>query len=78
MIKKLARFFLLLFLSLFTLYLIFISAISVVIGVTNTERAGYWMPILCGLLILCVSTFLIRLIMYILRQARYREKYPYI
>jgi hypothetical protein len=75
MIKKIIRFLFLLFLSLSTLYLILISTISILIGLGNTQRPGFWMPILCGGLILILASFLIRLIVYIIRQARAKDKY---
>ncbi len=78
MIKKLAPLFLLLFLSIFTLYLTFLSITSISIGLINIERSGFWMPILCGLLIFCLTIFIIRLILYIFRQMRAKDKYPYI
>ena len=76
MIKRLAPLFLLVFLSLFTLYLIFLSVISISIGLANTDVRGFWMPILCGLLILCLTIFLIRLIIYIFRQMKSKDGYP--
>jgi hypothetical protein len=75
MIKKIVRFLFLLFLSLSTLYLILISTISILVGLGNTHRPGFWMPILCGGLILILVSFLIRLIIYIIRQARAKAKY---
>jgi hypothetical protein len=76
MIRKLARVFLLSFLSLLTLYLTFLSIISISTGLTNTDRPGFWMPIMCGMLILCLTTFPIRLMLYIVRQGK--DRYPYI
>ena len=76
MIKKLAPLFLLVFLSLFTLYLIFLSVVSISIGLANTDARGFWMPLLCGLLILCLTIFLIRLIIYIFRQMKPKDGYP--
>jgi len=78
MIRKLAPFLLLFLLSLLTLYLIFISVVSISIGLTNTDTRGFWMPVVCGLLILCLTTFLIRLIIYIYNQMKARDRYPYI
>jgi len=78
MIPKIARFLSLVFLSLFCAYLIFISGISLFIGLTNTRRTGFWVPILCGLLLLILTSFLVRLIVYIIRQARSSEKYLHI
>jgi hypothetical protein len=75
MIPKIARFLALVFLCLFCAYLIFISGISLFIGLTNTHRTGFWMPILCGLLLLALTSFLVRLIVCIIRQARPRDKY---
>lgn len=77
MIKKLARLFLLSFLSLLTLYLMLLSFISISMGLTNAERPGFWMPILCGILILSLSIFIIRLILYIVKQSRVKDRYPY-
>ena len=78
MIHKIARFLFLVFLSLFSVYLILVSGISIFIGFTNTHRAGCWMPILCGGLLLILTSFLVRLIVYIIRQGRSRDKYLYI
>lgn len=78
MIHKIARFLSLVFLAIFSVYLILVSSISIFIGFTNTHRAGFWMPILCGGLILLLTSFLVRLIVYIIRQARSRDKYLYI
>lgn len=78
MIHKIIRFLFLVFLSLFSVYLILVSGISIVIGLTNTHRAGFWMPVLYGGLILILTSFLIRLIVYVIRQARSRDKHLYI
>jgi len=78
MIKKLAVLFLLLFLSIFTLYLIFLSITFIYIGMINIERSGFWMPILCGLLIFFLTIFIIRLIRYIFRQTKAKDKYLYV
>jgi len=78
MIKKLALLFLLLLLSIFTLYLIFLSITSIYIGMINIERSGFWMPILCGLLIFFLTIFMIRFIGYIFRQTKAKDKYPYV
>ena len=78
MIHKIARSLFLVFLSLLSLYLILVSGISIFIGLTNTHRAGFWMPILCGGLLLTLTSFLIRLIVYIVRQAKSRDKYLYV
>jgi uncharacterized membrane protein (DUF485 family) len=78
MIHKIARFLFLLFLCLFSFYLIFVSVISIFTGLTNTHRAGSWMPIVCGGLLLSLTSFLVRLIIYIIRQARSRDKYLYV
>jgi len=76
MIKKLALLFLLFFFSIFTLYLIFLSITSISIGLINIERSGFWMPILCGLLIFFLTIFMIRLIRYIFQQTKVKDKYP--
>jgi hypothetical protein len=78
MIRKIARFLFLVFLSLFSAYFILVAGISISIGLTNTHRAGFWMPILCGGLLLILTSFLVRLIIYIIRQARSKEKYLYV
>jgi len=77
MIKKLARLLLIFLLSLLTLYLVFVSVISVSIGFANAERPGFWMPILWGVLIFCLGLFIIRLIVYLFKQMKAKEKYPY-
>jgi hypothetical protein len=77
MIKKIARLLLISFLSLFTLYLVFFSVISVSIGFANSERPGFWMPIVWGTLIFCLGLFIIRLIVYLFKQMKAKEKYPY-
>ena len=78
MIRKIVRFLSLVFLSLFSVYLILVSSISIFIGLTNTHRDGFWMPIVCGGLLLTLTSFLIRLIVFIIRQARSRDKYLYV
>jgi hypothetical protein len=78
MIYKIARFLFLIFLSLLSLYLALVSGISLYIGFTNTHRVGFWMPIVCGILLLILASFLIRLIVYIIRQARSRDRYLYV
>jgi len=77
MIKKLALLFLLFFFSILTLYLTFLSITSIAIGLINIEKTGFWMPILCGLLIFFLTIFMIRLIRYIFRQTKAKDKYPY-
>lgn len=76
MIKKLALLLLLFFISMATLYLILISIISISTGLNNLERAGFWMPIVFGLLIFLITIFLIRLIVYMVRQIKTKEYYP--
>lgn len=78
MIRKIARLLFLAFLALFSVYLILVSGTSIFIGFTNTHRAGFWMPIVCGGLILSLTSFLIRLIVYIIRQARSKDKYLFV
>ena len=78
MIKKLVLSFLLFFLSSLTLYLIFLSVISISIGLANTDRPGFWMPVMCGLLIFCLTIFLVRLIISIFKQTKSKDEYPYI
>ena len=74
MIKKLARLLIILVLALLTLYLIFLSIVSVSVGFVNSERAGFWMPILFGLLIFCIDLYMIKLIVYLLKQTKGRVK----
>ena len=78
MIPKIVRFLSLVFLGLFSVYLIIVSGTSIFIGFTNTHRAGFWLPIVCGGLLLILTSFLVRLIVYIIRQTRSRDKYLYI
>ncbi len=78
MMKKLARLLIILVLSLLTLYLIFLSIVSVSVGLVNSERAGFWMPILCGLLIFCIDLYMIKLIVYLFKQSKTKEKYQYL
>jgi len=77
MIKKIALLFLLVLCSIITLYLILVSILSISTGFINIQKSGFWMPILCGLLIFFVTVFMIRLILYILRQINGKEQYPY-
>jgi len=77
MIRKIARLFLMFFLSVFTLYLVFLSVISVSIGFANSERPGFWMPVLWGALIFSFGLFIIRLIVHLFKQMKAKEKYPY-
>jgi hypothetical protein len=76
--KKLFRSLIILVLSLFTLYLIFLSVISVSLGFVNSDRPGFWMPILCGFLLLFLDLYIIKLIVYLLKQAKAKEKYQYL
>jgi hypothetical protein len=76
--KKLVRLLIILVLSLFTLYLIFLSVISVSVGFVNSDRPGFWMPILCGLIIFCIDLYIIKLIVYLFRQTKAKEKYEYL
>lgn len=78
MMPKIARFLSLVFLSLVCAYLILISGISLFMGLANTHRTGFWMPILCGLLLLILISFLVRLIIYIIRRARTSDKHLHI
>ena len=78
MIKKGILLFLLFLVSIFTLYLAFLSITSISIGLANTERSGFWMPILCGVLILCLILFIIKLLVYIVRKMVAKDKYPYV
>jgi len=78
MIKKLALLFLLFFTSIFSLYLTFLSIASISIGLSNIEKSGFWMPILCGLLIFFLTIFMIRLTLYIFRQMKAKDKYLYV
>ncbi|MBW1691402.1 MAG: hypothetical protein DRG87_11955 [Deltaproteobacteria bacterium] len=78
MIRKIVRLFSLILLAFFSAYLILVSSISIVIGFTNTHRAGFWMPIVCGGLLLILTSFLVRLIVYIIKQARSKDKYLYV
>jgi predicted tellurium resistance membrane protein TerC len=76
MIRKLLRLLLLSFLSLLTLYILLLSFVSISMGVINTDRPGFWMPILSGLLVLWLSIYIIRLIIYIAGQSKVKERYP--
>ncbi len=77
MIKKLVHLVLILFVSLAALYLVFLSVISISVGLANTTRPGFWMPIVWGVLIICLDLFMIRLVVYLVKRIRTREKYPY-
>ncbi len=76
MIRKLLRLLLLSFLSLLTLYTLLLSLVSISMGVINADRPGFWMPILCGLLVLWLSIYIIRLIVHIAGQSKVKERYP--
>ena len=78
MMKKLVRLLIILVLSFFTLYLIFLSVISVSVGFVNSDRPGFWMPILCGLLIFCIDLYIIKLLIYLFKQTKAKEKYQYL
>jgi len=78
MIRKIARFLFLAVLALLSLYLILVSGVSIFVGLTHTHRAGFWMPVVCGGLLLILTSFLVRLIIYIIRQARSKDKYFYV
>lgn len=76
--KKLFRSLIILVLSLFTLYLIFLSVISVSLGFVNSDRPGFWMPILCGFLLFLLDLYIIKLIVYLFKQSKAKEKYQYL
>jgi hypothetical protein len=76
MIGKLLRLLLLSFLSLLTVYILLLAFVSISMGLTNTDRPGFWMPILCGLLVFGLSIYVIRLIVYIVRQSHVKGRYP--
>jgi hypothetical protein len=78
MIPKIARYLFVVFLSVLSLYLIFLSAISIFIGLINTNQTGFWVPILCGSLLLFLTSFVIRLMVYIIKRTRSRGKYLYV
>ncbi len=75
MIKKIALSALLISLSLFTSYLIFLVCVFIFIGLTNMDQPGSWMPIFCSLLLLGLSIFLIRLAVFIGRDLRIKPNY---
>ena len=78
MMKKLFRSLIILVLSLFTLYLIFLSVISVSLGFVNSDRPGFWMPILCGFLLFLIDLYIIKIIVYLLKQTKAKGKYQYL
>jgi hypothetical protein len=61
-----------------SLFLILVSGTSIFIGIRNTPTPGFWVPILSGSLLLVLTSFVIRLIVYIIKRVRSREKYLYI
>ncbi len=77
MINKLVHLVLIFLLSLAALYLIFLSVISISIGLANSSRPGFWMPIVWGVLIICLDLFMLRLVVYLFKRIRARKKYPY-
>jgi hypothetical protein len=76
--KKLFRSLIIMVISLFTLYLIFLSVISVSLGFVNSDRPGFWMPILCGFLLFFLDLYIIKLIVYLFKQTKAKEKYQYL
>jgi hypothetical protein len=78
MMKKLFRSLIILVLSLFTLYLIFLSVISVSLGFVNSDRPGFWMPILCGFLLFLIDLYIIKIIFYLLKQTKAKGRYQYL
>ena len=76
MIKRIVRFCILVLLSLSSAYLIFLAITSIYIGLAHAQRPGFWMPIAFGLLVLCLTVLLIRLIVHISRKAKGRDNYP--
>ena len=78
MMKKLVRLLIILVLSSFTLYLILLSMISVSVGFVNSDRPGFWMPILCGVLLFCIDLYVIKLTVRLLKQTKAKEKYQYL
>ena len=42
----------------------------------HSERPGFWMPIVWGVLIFCLGLFIIRLIVYIFKQMKAKEFSP--
>ena len=77
MMKKFARFLIIVVLSFLTLYLIFLSVISVSIGFANSQRPGFWMPIVWGVLIFGLGLLIIKWMVHLLKQIKAKEKYPY-
>ena len=76
MIKKIVLFSILALLSLSSAYLIFLAITSLYIGLAHAERPGFWMPIAFGLLVLCLTVFLVRLIVHIGRKTKDRDNFP--
>jgi hypothetical protein len=76
--KKLFRSIIILVLSLFTLYIIFLSVISVSLGFVNSDRPGFWMPILSGFLLFLIDLYIIRFIVYLFKRTKAKERYQYL
>jgi len=77
MIKKTVRLVFLLLLSFLALYLAFVAIISIVTGLTSMEKSGFWMPLLCGALLLYLAVLIARFIIYIVQHMKAKERYPY-
>ena len=76
MIKRIVRFCIIVLITFSSAYLIFLAITSIYIGLAHAERPGFWMPIAFGLLVLCLTVSLIRLIVHIGRKAKNRDNYP--
>lgn len=62
--------------ALLTAYVLFIALVSVWVGISHLDQDGSWMPILVGtLVVITVLVLFLRLIRFILDQARPKEAF---
>ena len=74
--KNLGLWSLLILCGLLSAYLLFIAIVCIWVGFHHLLQNGFWMPILCGLLVLWLSIYIIRLIVHIVGQSNVKERYP--
>jgi len=65
--------------SLITVFVLFIAVVSIYVGLHNTDRHGFWTPILFGLTVMILMLWLfIYGISYIRQQMKERDIIPHI
>ena len=62
-VKKTVLFSLITVIGLALSYITFLSLVSVYVGLGNTNQDGFWIPVICGILVIifCVVSFIVLL-----------------